>query len=39
MQLINWELLKNPLNWVIVWTLVFVASYLVTLIDPLKTRG
>ena len=25
-QLINWEILKNPINWVIVWLMLTIAT-------------
>jgi hypothetical protein len=41
--MLNWELLKNPLNWVIVLVMLLVAGlagyYIITFFNQLKTQS
>lgn len=37
-QLITWELLKNPFNWIVVWLMVAFFVFAMTLLDPLNTE-
>ena len=38
MQLINWPLLKNPINWAIVWLMVAFGVIVVTLLAPMSSN-
>lgn len=38
-RLINWELIRNPLNWVVVYLMVAFAIVALALIDPLGAKG
>lgn len=36
-KLINWELISNPYNWIVVTLMVVIFAFAWGLIDPLKT--
>ena len=37
MTLINWELIRNPYNWIVVYLMVAIAALAFAMLDPLKT--
>jgi hypothetical protein len=37
-KLINWELIKNPYNWIIVYLMVTIFAFGWGLVDPLKVN-
>ena len=39
MRLINWELAKNPANWIIVFLMLAFFVLAMSLINPLKVGG
>lgn len=38
MSFVNWELLRNPLNWVIVWLMLAIFATGLTLIQPVENK-
>lgn len=39
MRLLNFDLLRNPYNWVIVWLMVAVFAFAVAVLDPLNVSA
>jgi len=37
--LINWELIRNPYNWIVVYLMVAIAALAFAMLDPLKTTA
>lgn len=37
MRLLNFDLLRNPYNWIVVWLMVAVAALAFAMLDPLQT--
>ena len=35
-KLINWELISNPYNWIVIFLMLTIASFAWGLVDPLK---
>jgi hypothetical protein len=39
MQLINWELIRNPYNWIVVYVVLAFAVFAWSLLDPLNVNA
>lgn len=42
MTLVNWQLLRNPYNWIVIWLMIAIAALAVSVLDPLgatSTQG
>jgi hypothetical protein len=38
MSFLNWELLRNPLNWIVVWLMLAIVAAGMTLIAPTENK-
>lgn len=38
-KLINWDLISNPYNWIVIFLMITIASFAWGIVDPLKVNG